>query len=516
MEQNTLKIWDGTENSREERKKVGGWDGFHVLYTERTQFLIVWECAWKKMIIVFFAMLVFFLLLRIAVHSIPRVVLLSAVVAVLYGLWNRDGVYTKMFDPSRDQGKLYLPEGMTWDAAVDVIRRGFAEAAVEQITDTADTVVFHSKKFGAYQLQNTEDGLKLSILSTPSKEDEKMPRYFLFSNMIYSQVIALLYPQMLSVSEVEQEKKAFYSYMKQKNIKKLLGVAVFIIVIAAAAAWYFNLDSVKSCGVSDSEIDSFSADATIGEIFDAYFKDSKWDHYDQNGQTVVTYTGDKTLDNGTVKRFTFYFLINTDDTFNLDHITCNGADLGWLETTIILNTLDENYTGTGETASADATMPVESDKSTSDSEAWNTDDSGISESDDIGTTGDGLGYSAGQIQLINEAYGTVWPGWINGFNPDSPKYDDISYGMVMDVLLDGEGDWYFDTQTGNVGVDGVYTTFDYTMGMADEPTLCEVHLTFTMDDSENWIDSGFSGDEFDTAEDFLAAAYSWYYQSYCS
>ena len=48
MEQNTLKIWDGTENSREERKKVGGWDGFHVLYTERTQFLIVWECAWKK------------------------------------------------------------------------------------------------------------------------------------------------------------------------------------------------------------------------------------------------------------------------------------------------------------------------------------------------------------------------------------------------------------------------------------------------------------------------------------
>lgn len=79
------------------------------------------------------------------------------------------------------------------------------------------------------------------------------------------------------------------AYIKQKNIKKLLGVAVFIIVIAAAVAWYFNLDSVKSCGVSDSEIDSFSADATIGEIFDAYFKDSKWDHYDQNGQTVMTY-----------------------------------------------------------------------------------------------------------------------------------------------------------------------------------------------------------------------------------
>ena len=48
---------------------------------------------------------------------------------------------------------------MTWEEAVDVIRRGFAAPEVEQITDTADTVVFHSKKYGAYQVQNTENGL---------------------------------------------------------------------------------------------------------------------------------------------------------------------------------------------------------------------------------------------------------------------------------------------------------------------------------------------------------------------
>ena len=213
--QNTMKILDKREEVWEEKKKSDGWNGYHVLFTETTQFLIIWEDMKKKLKIAYFATLAFLILFVVClggagIWNFIESALLSAVVPIIYGLFCRDDIYLKVFDPARDQGALYLPEEMTWEEAVDVIRRGFAAPEVEQITDTADTVVFHSKKYGAYQVQNTENGLKLSILSVPSKKEENKSRYYLFGNMIYSQIISLLYPEMLSAVQVEQEKKAVH------------------------------------------------------------------------------------------------------------------------------------------------------------------------------------------------------------------------------------------------------------------------------------------------------------------
>lgn len=428
--QNTLKIWDGAEDSCEEKKETGGWGGFHVLFTEKTQFLIIWESIRKKLITAFLGVLAFIALFIVCLGGdilfLPKAVLISAVVAAFYGLCCRDDVYTKVFDPSRDQGRLYLPEEMTWEAAVDAIRRGFAEVAVDQITDTADTVAFHSKKYGVYQIQNTENGLMLSILSTPSKKDEKIPRYFLFGNMIYSQVIALLYPQLISATQVEQEKKAVHRYVKQKKMTKLLGVVVFVIVAVAAATWYFNMDSVKSCGISDSKIDVFSADATINEIFGAYFDDSEWDHYEQDGQTIVTYSGDKVLSDEKITRFTFYFLLNTDDTFILDRVTSNGSELDWLQSALVLNMLDENYTGMGTTASAEATI---------------REDEGIG--DYIPDDNDPNVYYEGEYESTNNSEEPVDAEWYLVYATENGYGDDYSYSWRC-----GFGIGYADAESG--------------------------------------------------------------------
>ena len=296
--QNTMKILDKREEAWEEKKKSDGWNGYHVLFTETTQFLIIWEDMKKKLKIAYFATLAFLILFVVClggagIWNFIESALLSAVVPIIYGLFCRDDIYLKVFDPARDQGALYLPEEMTWEEAVDVIRRGFATPEVEQITDTADTVVFHSKKYGAYQVQNTENGLKLSILSVPSKKEENKSRYYLFGNMIYSQIISLLYPEMLSAVQVEQEKKAVHGYLKQKKIINLVANIAVIVVIAAVASGGFNMDSIKSCGLSDSQMPSiFSADATLDEIFDTYFDDSKWDNYKEDGKKIVTYIAD--------------------------------------------------------------------------------------------------------------------------------------------------------------------------------------------------------------------------------
>lgn len=46
--QNTMKILDKREEAWEEKKKSDGWNGYHVLFTETTQFLIIWEDMKKK------------------------------------------------------------------------------------------------------------------------------------------------------------------------------------------------------------------------------------------------------------------------------------------------------------------------------------------------------------------------------------------------------------------------------------------------------------------------------------
>lgn len=84
---------------------------------------------------------------------------------------------------------------MSWEEAVDRIRRGFANPDIEQVTDTADAMTFYSKKRGTYQLKNTADGLKMTILTKSSKSSKKEYLYAVFSSVLLSQVIAILYPE---------------------------------------------------------------------------------------------------------------------------------------------------------------------------------------------------------------------------------------------------------------------------------------------------------------------------------
>ncbi len=256
----------------------------------------------------------------------------------------------------------------------------------------------------------------------------------------------------------------------------------------------------------------FSADATLDEIFDTYFDDSKWDNYKEDGKKIVTYTGDRVVESGRTLRFTFYFVLNSDDTFNLDHVTSNGTELDWLQEMIILNMLNEYYLGMNKTTSTSVATRVESEVAVSDNTVWNDSENSTSDYTEEDSD-DEYAYISGADKVIDEVCGTVWDGWEND-DPDHPELDEITYGMVMDYLFEDSTyySWYYDDTTGNVIMEGTYTTFDYTMGMADEPTACDVKLTFTVDNDGNWFVSDYSGDEFDTADEFLQVAYDFYYE----
>ena len=285
-------------------------------------------------------------------------VFLGLLIAAVIYFGFRDDVYKKVYGPEHDRGQLPLPEGMSWEEAVDRIRRGFANPDVEQVTDTADAMTFYSKKRGTYQLQNTADGLKMTILTKPSKSSKKEYLYAVFSSILLSQVIAILYPEKISAEQVEEEKAAVRKLFGAHKMPLVIELAITAAFVAFAAyVLYTTLysDSARSKGISDSYLNVFPSEATVGEVLDDFFADGKWDNYEQNGVTYVSYTGiGQNTQTGEKIVIGIYFKLNSDKTFGIDRMTWNGDTMNTLEQLGVISALNDSYRESHGLASSNA------------------------------------------------------------------------------------------------------------------------------------------------------------------
>ena len=245
----------------------------------------------------------------------------TALALVIYMGYQND-VYKKLYAPERDQGVLTLPEGMTWEQAVERIRHGFAHPDVEQVTDTPEDITFHSKKRGTYQLKNTPDGLRMTILAKPSRSGKKEYLYAVFGSMLLSQVIALLYPEMISAAQVEEEKAQVNKLFRRHGLPMLIEWVIGIVVLVVMG-WMLYMalysDAARSIGLSEGHYSAFPAEATVGEVLDDFFVNGKWDNYEQSGATFVSYTGEcADAQTGGTITIGFYFKQEDDGSFSMD------------------------------------------------------------------------------------------------------------------------------------------------------------------------------------------------------
>lgn len=338
----TMKIWDGGAAAKAEKKQHKGWNGFHLLFTAQARRSAVLSSLLLWMVLGF--------IVGTAAAAVGGAgaagVIPGLMIAVIIYFGFRNDVYRKLYAPDRDCGKLYLPQGMTWDDAIQRIYQGFAHPDVDQLSNTPESITFHSQKYGTYQLLNTADGLKMNILTKPSRSAKKEYLYNVFSSMLFSQVIALLYPQLISAAQVEEEKTAVKKLFKAHKLPLLIELVCTAVFVAFAAFTFYNLffsASAKSKGISDSTLNIFSADATVGEICDAFFGKSEWDNFEQGGVTYVTCTGYGVNTETNEKiRFVIYFE-DDGDTFGIDHITWDGENMNVFEMLAFLQVLDDNY-----------------------------------------------------------------------------------------------------------------------------------------------------------------------------
>lgn len=349
-----FEIYDGSAESKKAKGKSKNLSGFHPLFTAAARRSIALDA------------LKIWLLLGFIVGIVTGVATGAGAVSVLLGLFIaaviyfgfRDDVYKKVYGPEHDRGQLPLPEGMSWEEAVDRIRRGFANPDVEQVTDTADAMTFYSKKRGTYQLQNTADGLKITILTKPSKSSKKEYLYAVFSSVLLSQVIAILYPEKISAEQVEEEKAAvrkLFGAHKMPLVIELAMTAAFVAFAAYVLYTTLYSDSARSKGISDSYLNVFPSEATVGEVLDDFFADGKWDNYEQNGVTYVSYTGiGQNTQTGEKIVIGIYFKLNSDKTFGIDRMTWNGDTMNTLEQLGVISALNDSYRESHGLASSNA------------------------------------------------------------------------------------------------------------------------------------------------------------------
>ena len=349
-----FEIYDGSVEAKKAKGKSKNLSGFHPLFTASARRSIALDA------------LKIWLLLGFVVGVVTGVATGAGAVSVLLGLLIvaviyfgfRDDVYKKAYGPEHDRGQLPLPDGMSWEKAVDRIRRGFANPDVEQVTDTADAMTFYSKKRGTYQLKNTADGLKMTILTKPSKSSKKEYLYAVFSSVLLSQVIAILYPEKISAEQVEEEKAAVRKLFGAHKMPLVIELAITAAFVAFAAyVLYTTLysDSARSKGISDSYLNVFPSEATVGEVLDDFFADGKWDNYEQNGVTYVSYTGiGQNTQTGEKIVIGIYFKLNSDKTFGIDRMTWNGDTMNTLEQLGVISALNDSYRESHGLASSNA------------------------------------------------------------------------------------------------------------------------------------------------------------------
>ena len=338
-----FEIYDGSAEAKKAKGKSKNLSGFHPLFTAAARRSIALDSLKIWLLLGFIVGVV----TGIATGAGAVSVFLGLLIAAVIYFGFRDDVYKKVYGPEHDRGHLPLPEGMSWEEAVDRIRRGFANPDVEQVTDTADAVTFYSKKRGTYQLKNTADGLKMTILTKPSKSSKKEYLYAVFSSVLLSQVIAILYPEKISAEQAEEEKAAVRKLFGAHKMPLVIELAITAAFVAFAAYVLYTAlysDSARSKGISDSYLNVFPSEATVGEVLDDFFADGKWDNYEQNGVTYVSYTGiGQNTQTGEKIVIGIYFKLNSDKTFGIDRMTWNGDTMNTLEQLGVISALNDSY-----------------------------------------------------------------------------------------------------------------------------------------------------------------------------
>lgn len=133
---------------------------------------------------------------------------------------------------------------------------------------------------------------------------------------------------------------------RQNSKEIIIGLAKLMVAVIIIVIIIFNWNSISNIWkpgavVRNAYFPTFSEEITIGEAFENVFTDCKWSKYEYNGNEYVSFTGKFKNDDGTVDTYQFDFLVRGDSS-TIDSIYCDGVDVSWMETILLVSIYDRN------------------------------------------------------------------------------------------------------------------------------------------------------------------------------
>lgn len=133
---------------------------------------------------------------------------------------------------------------------------------------------------------------------------------------------------------------------RENSKEVIIGFAKLAVFVIIAIIIIFNWNSISNIWkpgavVRNAYFPAYSDEITIGEAFENVFTDCKWSKYTYNGNEYVKFTGKLKDDDGAVATYQFDFLVRGDSA-TIDSIYCDGVDVSWTETILLVSIYNRN------------------------------------------------------------------------------------------------------------------------------------------------------------------------------
>lgn len=202
---------------------------------------------------------------------------------------------------------------------MDLLRDKLRISAMQNLYFDETGSVAIRGKYSTYVIKISPECLRLFVIAQKNKAEAYQE-----ADYIQCSIVKLFNP---AYPDNPEKNRQMLATVHRGRITARISILVFLVLIALLATPFLH-DQFGSKGISNSYLTQYSETVTVGDAFEAFFANPKWESYKIGGQEYVDFTGKCTyLNEEAVMRITFSVF---DDKFNVSNIAINGVDMSAL------------------------------------------------------------------------------------------------------------------------------------------------------------------------------------------
>ncbi len=278
-----------------------------------------------------------------------------AIVFIIWVLYGR-GAYI-VYKHKKDEGTV-IPEGFDKDSVMEALKKDlgykdakeifFDERGEICIEGKNDTYVIEIKDGRIY----LDDPMMTNIDDSGNKAVTFLAKIGSWrlrttkKNRRCVEEIECIRAYIAKVFDHNAPVNANKKYTSMCRARKYSGVVSLVCVALAVILLVVSINSASKNqqidGIKYAHLTAFSREVTIGEAFDDFFADGKWEAYTEDSDKFVKFSGTCSYYGESAKMVVTFEYVD-DDSFEVKKMVIDGESLGLLEMSAVLEVIFDSY-----------------------------------------------------------------------------------------------------------------------------------------------------------------------------